>query len=243
MTTLGVEQMLGSTRESPLEEAMKVFTADEINYLRWVSTEMGNAAIAAANVTGFDVVIAGSFFPACMTGFDVVIAGSFFPACITHETRFKQVSEDIDVFLLDTDDEKRSAFLNEQGFSPGILDSPSSQDYEGGRVFDVINSLRTLRLKSYVGFIDVNINLDVKMQFILTDYKTPQELLGEFDFEHCKIAYYKNKLHLTKNMYECAMSKKLVSTRKKPPRISRIKKYEARGWDSSALVNAGNGVV
>jgi len=219
--------MLGSTRESSLAKAKKVFTADEINYLRWVSTEIGNAAIAAANVTGFDVVIAGSFFP----------------ACITHETRFKQVSEDIDVFLLDVDDKKRGVFMKEQGFSPGILDSPSSQDYERGRVFGVINSLRTLRFKPYVGFIDVNINLDVKMQFILTDYKTPQELLNNFDFEHCKIAYYKGKLHLTKNMYDYVMSKKLVTKSKKPPRLNRVKKYEARGWDSSAVINACKHVI
>src|SRR5690606_17584882 len=46
-------------------------------------------------------------------------------------------------------------------------------------------------------------------QFILTKYKTREELISDFDFKHCCMSYtpHNDRLFISKNAYECVLNK------------------------------------
>jgi hypothetical protein len=78
---------------------------------------------------------------------------------------------------------------------------------------------------------------DSKFQYITTQYKTREELIGHFDFKHCCVSYSfaTDKLYITREVYDLIKSKKLVQNGDRIPAGWRFDKFQERGWKHEPL--------
>lgn len=72
---------------------------------------------------------------------------------------------------------------------------------------------------------DKNLN-----QIIYTHYKTRQELIEHFDFTHCMISYYEDKIHLTRKTFDAIANKHLIPNQKDRIAEWRLEKFKSRGF-------------
>lgn len=81
-------------------------------------------------------------------------------------------------------------------------------------------------------------NVKTKVQYILTDYATRQELLKDFDFRHATVSYdpTERKLYITRGAYDDIRNKVLTKNGKKPVQRWREKKFFDRGWSYPVTV-------
>jgi hypothetical protein len=74
-----------------------------------------------------------------------------------------------------------------------------------------------------------------RVQFILTDYETREELIAGFDFVHCTISYSPlvDKLFITRRAYDANENKRLINNSKTEPVPTwRLQKFLDRGWST-----------
>ena len=81
-------------------------------------------------------------------------------------------------------------------------------------------------------FINNNVT---KAQYILTTYKTREELLAHFDYKHCKVSYVpeNDKLYINRETFDCIKTKTLKWNNKQldnPRQIYRKNKLLNTGW-------------
>ena len=78
---------------------------------------------------------------------------------------------------------------------------------------------------------------DSKFQYITTQYKTREELIGHFDFRHCCVSYSfaTDKLYITREVYDLIKAKKLVQNGDRIPAGWRFDKFQERGWKHEPL--------
>jgi hypothetical protein len=75
------------------------------------------------------------------------------------------------------------------------------------------------------------------VQYITTKYKTREELVKHFDFKHCCVSYdfSKDKLYITREVYDLIKAKKLVQNSNRIPAEWRFEKFKERGWKHEPL--------
>lgn len=80
-------------------------------------------------------------------------------------------------------------------------------------------------------------NLNTKVQYILTDYATREELLKDFDYKHTTVSYVPKemKLYITRGAFDAIRNKELVVNGHKEPKVWRESKFVKRGWRTSAI--------
>jgi len=73
-----------------------------------------------------------------------------------------------------------------------------------------------------------------KCQYILTDFKTREELINSFDFKHCRVSYdlMTEKLYITRETMDAIINKTLAPNTDKTPEYWRYQKFFDRGWKS-----------
>ena len=142
---------------------------------------------------------------------NMVIAGGFFSTMLGENPHYN----DLDVFILDNNG---PLFANctspSEGWKFHINDGSSNY-------FKNQHILKTAK------------NDKNKVQYILTDYKTREELVASFDFVHCTISYdtMKDVLYITRRAYDANKNKELINNLKtEPPQSWRVQKFIVRGW-------------
>lgn len=75
------------------------------------------------------------------------------------------------------------------------------------------------------------------VQYITTKYKSREELVNHFDFRHCCVSYdyVKDRLYMTREVYDLIKEKKLVQNSKRVPAQWRYEKFRERGWKIEPL--------
>jgi hypothetical protein len=147
----------------------------------------------------------------------VVVAGGCFASMLNREP-----VNDYDVFMLDDDSNRMTV--------ESISVSPLSGDV---RVGDS-NYMQNDKIEKTV-FVK-----NSRIQYINTKYKTREELIKHFDFKHCCVSYdfSKDKLYITREVYDLIKAKKLVHNSDKPPALWRYEKFHDRGWKSDPVIVA-----
>lgn len=135
---------------------------------------------------------------------DAVIAGGLFASYVQGEK-----PKDYDVFFLN------KSFVvpyEKDGITSGLIRS----EYQTGNphVINVYN-------KNVIG---------LDFQFIVTDYKTREELLAGFDFKHCTMSFTNDTLYVTPSAYRAAKTKTLIGNNK-TIKTWRIEKFRRKGYD------------
>jgi hypothetical protein len=72
----------------------------------------------------------------------------------------------------------------------------------------------------------------IPIQIILTDYRTREELLADFDYKHCCVSYslIDHKIYISEEMYHAIKNKKLIVNNKDMVADYRTQKFLKRGY-------------
>ena len=150
----------------------------------------------------------------------VIVAGGCFASMLNGE-----VVKDFDVFLLDSDHNRKGLEWVE-GFYPTGIKSHTGDEY-----------IKNDKIEKVVTFGSNAI------QYISTKYKNRLELIEHFDFKHCCVSYdYKvDRLFITREVFDLIKSKTLKANSDKEPDSWRYDKFYNRGWkdvdDKEVLVD------
>ena len=154
---------------------------------------------------------------------NVVIAGGFFTSWLQRD-KFK----DIDIFVLNNDVSVYNDLTN--GYHKA---EPTAQIH-------ITNQGEWSRseMMAYMhntNIVDVINNNVTKAQYILTKYKTREELLAHFDYKHCKVSYVpvEDKLYINRETFDCIKNKVLKWNNKQdnnPNQVYRKNKFLNEGW-------------
>lgn len=152
----------------------------------------------------------------------VIVAGGCFASMINNEE-----IKDIDVFILDNEQNRSavSVMINLANLSRNPNAKIGNNEYMDDKKIEA-----TITYYSS------------KIQFIVTQYKTRQELINNFDFQHCCVSYdyTSDKLFLSRETFDAIKSKTLIRNDKKYgfPKKWRYEKFWRRGWKSEGLLVA-----
>ena len=166
---------------------------------------------------------------------NIVIAGGFFTS-VLQNNKFK----DIDIFVLNNDVGGYNVLT--QGFKEQSdkMNNPQPHPSVPLTIFDEPMEAEWSRseMMSYMhntNIVDVINNHKTKAQYILTKYKTREELLNHFDYKHCKVSYVplEDKLYINRETFDCIKNKILKFNNEQsnnPNQKYRKDKYLNTGW-------------
>jgi len=142
----------------------------------------------------------------------MVIAGNCFASMLKGDT-----INDYDLFLLDDDHNTKIMEYMETKYRDRDDIRIGSSGY-----------MNNDRIKKTMFF------KESKFQYILTDFKTREELISHFDFKHCRVSYdlMTEKLFITRETMDAIINKTLIPNTNKTPASWRYAKFEDRGWKS-----------
>ena len=182
----------------------------------------------------------------------IVIAGGCFASVLNNEP-----IKDIDVFLLDDDynrvlangmaesyrsDEPVTVFPQPpRGVLTGAIGQAGANVVTGSISLAPKKNKRVrIGNSNYMDNTQIEQTVffeDSRMQYITTKYKTREELVNHFDFKHCCVSYdfTKDKLYITREVYDLIKSKKLVQNSDRIPAQWRFEKFQGRGWKHEPL--------
>ena len=158
---------------------------------------------------------------------NVVIAGGFFTSFLQND-KFK----DIDIFILNNDvsvyNDLTQGFKNQEETNKNFAMGSSSIRTEWSRS-QMMNYMHNPNI------VDVINNHHTQAQYILTKYKSREELLSHFDYKHCKVSYVpqEDKLYINRETFDCIKTKTLKWNNKQldnPQQIYRKNKFLNTGW-------------
>jgi len=148
----------------------------------------------------------------------IVVAGGYFASAINDEH-----VNDIDLFLL-------RDFHNK-----GIIerDMRNAKNAPAPSHMFKIGDMSYMKNDKIKGTLQEHRN---KIQFIITEYDTREELVSHFDFKHCCVSYdyHKDKLYITRETFDLIKQKRLVPnpTAANQPESWRYNKFWNKGWKS-----------
>jgi hypothetical protein len=154
---------------------------------------------------------------------NVVIAGGFFTSVMQNKT-FK----DIDIFILNNDVAVYNTLTGGFHAAPGLQQVTLTEQGEWSR------SQMVLYMHN-PNIVDVINNTRTQAQYMLTKYKTREELLAHFDYKHCKVSYVpeEDKLFINRETFDCIKNKILKWNNKQldqPNQIYRKNNFLNQGW-------------
>jgi hypothetical protein len=141
----------------------------------------------------------------------MIIAGGCFASMLKGDT-----VNDYDVFLLDDDHNTKIMEYMETKYHDRDDVRIGSSGY-----------MNNDRIKKTMFF------KESKFQYILTDFKTREELISHFDFKHCRVSYdlMTEKLYITRETMDLILNKELDPSRPDDlPNPWRYDKFYNRGW-------------
>jgi hypothetical protein len=145
---------------------------------------------------------------------DVIVAGGCFASMINNEE-----IKDIDVFILDNEN-NRSAIHDMINLAK-LSNNPNAK--VGNNEY-----MANEKIEATITY------YSTKIQFIVTRYKTREELINHFDFNHCCVSYdyTSDKLFLSRKTFDAIKSKTLIPNSNRYPEKWRYEKFWKRGWKS-----------
>lgn len=148
----------------------------------------------------------------------LVIAGGVFSSIFHHED-----PNDIDVFVLDQGDHGPL-------YTVLRMENNFEETTKNNTVYAANTHIRHLFTRK-----------DAKVQFIFTKFATIKDLLDDFDFKHCRVAYDGNKLYISRSAYNAMRDKKLVlhnpnRSQNQFQLQKRVRKFLDRGYKEGATV-------
>lgn len=154
---------------------------------------------------------------------NVVIAGGFFTNAL-QLNKFK----DIDIFILNNDVSVYNDLT--EGFHGAVGVQQLAMTKTG--------EWRRSEMMSYMHnteIVDVINNTRTQAQYILTKYKTREELLSHFDYKHCKVSFVPedDKLYINRETFDCIKNKILKVNNEEsnnPNQKYRLNKFLNNGW-------------
>lgn len=168
---------------------------------------------------------------------EYVIAGGAF-ASLYHGEPVR----DIDVFILDIphaidhvvhqfNRAKPNGLMDSLSYNMTFMINRKSSEYVKALGNDMIRGVITATpsimkekaVEKYAKWEKTNV------QFILTKYKTREELIEHFDFAHCQMNYYDGKLYVSPRTFNAIKNKELINNQDKVQHW-RIEKYKAKGY-------------
>ena len=153
----------------------------------------------------------GSTFYSKLLYRKLYIAGGCFTSWLHGEK-----PNDIDIFVIDSDDELMAAFVEIKGVW-------EDSRYNLGEI--------NANVRGVYSRLDDEGN---KYQIIFTRYKSREELIRDFDFVHTMVSYdtKEDKLYLTKQTYDAIVAKNLIRNKRcsVKPHDWRVDKFKERGW-------------
>jgi hypothetical protein len=176
-------------------------------------TDEQKAAINSIKISVRQFLIQSPKAPPSTDG--IVIAGGCFTSILHDEN-----VNDIDIFILNSDKALFDTLtLNRGGFT--LHWRNDSNPHQRPYFRNNPNILATATCEQS------------KIQYILTDYKTREELVNHFDFVHCKVSYVTatDTLYISPETYDCIMNKVLKKNPTGIPALQwRIEKFQKKGW-------------
>lgn len=179
---------------------------------------------------------------------NVVIAGGFFTSWLQNKP-FK----DIDIFVLNNDvsvyNDLTEGFKKQSERQEAANKAMAAASNPITPINSIINSIfddvpladtewSRSEIMAYMhnkDIVDVINNTKTQAQYILTKYKTREELLAHFDYKHCKVSYVpvEDKLYINRETFDCIKNKILKWNNKQldtPQQIYRKNKFLNTGW-------------
>lgn len=170
---------------------------------------------------------------------DYIIAGGLFPS-LYHGT----IVKDIDVFLLNNGNV--FSMLFEKLVPLATLDDQHIASQSGDIIFnsnqknrEYINTLGNDMIRAVLTLRPISMTdrakdlygrwRDTNVQFILTKYKTREELIAHFDFAHCQMNYHNGTVYVSPRTFNAIQSKELINNHDKV-QTWRVEKYQAKGY-------------
>ena len=148
----------------------------------------------------------------------IVVAGGYFASVINDE-----IVNDIDLFLL-------RDFHNKSIIERDIWNVKNTP--VASHMFTV-GDMSYMKNNKIKGTLQEHKN---KIQYIITEYDTREELVSHFDFKHCCVSYdyHRDKLYITRETFDLIKQKRLVPnpTAVKQPESWRYDKFWNKGWKS-----------
>lgn len=173
-----------------------------------------------------------------LTPTDYIIAGGIFPS-LYHNQHVR----DIDVFILNDQSvvEKIShRFLLSPNWTVDSLSGDieyavkqrNGDEYLRALGNDKLRGVITLTpsvTKGRVVSKSIYAGAGIQVQYILTRYKTREELIEHFDFAHCQMNYHDGKLYVSPRTFYAIKNKELINNHDKI-QPWRIEKYKSKGY-------------
>jgi len=148
----------------------------------------------------------------------IVVAGGYFASVINDEP-----VNDIDLFLL-RDFHNKNIIEKEMW---NVKNAPAAS-----HMFKV-GDMSYMKNDKIKGTLQEHRN---KIQYIITEYDTREELVSRFDFKHCCVSYdyHRDKLYITRETFDLIKQKRLVPnpTATNLPEMWRYNKFWNKGWKS-----------
>lgn len=140
---------------------------------------------------------------------NIVIAGGVMASLISNEK-----VNDIDVFILNSKESLFNSLIR----------------FKGGK-WDIRYQLNEDENYYNPHVIATATNKESKVQYILTDFTSRQDMLRDFDFLHCTCSYHNDQLFISRETYDAIVKKHLIcQNKKKKPKDWRLQKFLSRGW-------------
>ncbi len=180
-------------------------------------------------------------------GHNVVIAGGFFTN-VLQNNKFK----DIDIFVLNND------VVVYNHLTEGFKKQSERQEAAKKAMADAYNPITPINtlinsifddvpfadtewsrseMMAYMhnsNIVDVINNHKTDAQYILTKYKTREELLAHFDYKHCKVSYVplEVKLYINRETFDCIQNKilKINNDQNSKNHQYRLSNFLTKGW-------------
>jgi len=156
----------------------------------------------------------------------LVIAGGCFASMLNGED-----VKDYDVFLLDYKPNREVAKM-----------MAAKYDISDFSTEDIANRRVKVGNTNYMDNEDIEHTIffqDSRVQYIVTKYKTREELVQHFDFKHCCVSYdlSNDNLFITRQVYDLIKSKTLVPNgMNRTPEAWRYQKFLDRGWKKPEIM-------
>lgn len=160
----------------------------------------------------------------CPAPYEAIITGGFFPSYLNN-IEFG----DVDFFILNMKDENKLNFEDMLRKNYTEVYPHKRQEYFEDPNSDIIGVYDVISYRVSYNVSDVKTR-PTRLQFILTKFKTRQQLLDSFDFIHCKMSFHKDKLYTTREIYDSIIHQTLIWNNDVTPKLWRVDKYKQKGW-------------
>jgi hypothetical protein len=192
--------------------AHDVFTYEEIQRIQElkVSIEANHLTLLSKIHKGLETHKDAWFF-----------AGGYFPSKFHHEPY-----KDIDFYIIRTPQNPKAGCTG-YDWIRAVMTDQLGMGLGDKAIMEQVSEYRSIINPKIE---EVWFHEPTQIQFIFTSYTSREEVIKSFDYAHCCVSYYQDKLHISRKTYDAIRDKKLVVNNPASVRGYRMDKFIKRGW-------------